>query len=264
MADAWRKYKNFQNVSRTTNTAINDFIAEFEKEYLLAKSAGCDYSDTLLAFRLLEATNLSETDEKFVLTGVNYAEAKDAKNLVEQFKRSLKKFQGQTVVRGEEKIRYDPTLISSVQQVVQEVLAANANTWKGQPLKQRRRSNTDPGDNRRYKGKKNPLCRKDGKVLKCFTCDSEYHMNDVCPKNPANIKKSQPDDRNSRQEFGMCATAVEHDPPKEEKQHSTMHEFVMVAKTVRQLCLMVEEAGVKGVIDSFHCAKFKKNRRSQS
>ena len=37
--------------------------------------AGCEYSDTLLAFRLLEATNLNDTDEKFVLTGVDYSEA---------------------------------------------------------------------------------------------------------------------------------------------------------------------------------------------
>ena len=57
----------------------------FEKEYILAKTAGCEYSDTLLAFRLLEATNLSELDKKFVLSGINYEEAKTNKNLCDQF-----------------------------------------------------------------------------------------------------------------------------------------------------------------------------------
>ena len=61
MADAWSKYKNFQKIARTEIEMINDFIAEFEKEYMLAKSAGCEYNDIILGFRLLEATKLSET-----------------------------------------------------------------------------------------------------------------------------------------------------------------------------------------------------------
>ena len=81
MADAWAKYKAFQKVSRKQNTPINNFIADFEKEYILAKSAGCVYSDTLLAFRLLEATQINEMDEKFVLTGIDFPTAKTQKNL---------------------------------------------------------------------------------------------------------------------------------------------------------------------------------------
>ena len=81
MADAWAKYKSFQKVSRIESVSINNFIADFEKEYLLAKSAGCVYSDTLLAFRLLEATNITETDEKFVLCGIDFPKAKVQSNL---------------------------------------------------------------------------------------------------------------------------------------------------------------------------------------
>ena len=80
MSAAWTKYKNFNKISRGDSVSVNDFIAEFEKEYLLAKSAGCEYSDIILAFRLLEGSRLSETDEKFVLTGVDYPEAKTKKN----------------------------------------------------------------------------------------------------------------------------------------------------------------------------------------
>ena len=72
---------------------MNHFIADFEKEYVLAKTAGCEYSDTLLAFRLLEATKLNEMDEKFVLTGVDFTSAKTKKDLFAQMKASLKKFQ---------------------------------------------------------------------------------------------------------------------------------------------------------------------------
>ena len=96
------------------------------------------FRDTLIAFRLLEATVLNETDEKFVLTGVDYEEAKQQKNLYDQVKASLKKFQGRNVV-GEDKsaLRFDPALVASVA----EALAASG--WKKQGG--RRRSNTDPG-----------------------------------------------------------------------------------------------------------------------
>ena len=93
MSDAWTKYKNFQKLTRKPNQSIPDFIADFEKECVLAKAAGCDYSDTILAFSPLEATNLSGMDEKFVLTGIDFAKGKTEKNLKEQFKQSFKKFQ---------------------------------------------------------------------------------------------------------------------------------------------------------------------------
>ena len=179
MANAWDKYKNFQKISRTDDIPINDFIAEFEKEYILAKSAGCVYSDTLIAFRLLEATVLNDMDEKFVLTGVDYKIVKEQHNLYDQVKWSLKKFQGRNTVVGDERgILYDPALVAGVA----EALVAQG--WRKPGG--RGRSNTDPGDGGKrnsslYKGKKNPL--KDGKPLTCFKCQSEYHMRDKCPNN---------------------------------------------------------------------------------
>ena len=41
-----------------------------------------------------------------------------------------------------------------------------------------------------YKGKKNPL-EEDGKALRCFTCQSEYHLAPKCEEK----KKAQTDDR---------------------------------------------------------------------
>ena len=174
---------------------------------MLAKTAGCEYSDTLLAFRLLEATNLSEMDEKFVLTGINYEEARTKKNLCNQFKASLKKFQGRKTVSSEDKVRYDPALVSSIAQVL------ISEGWKKPPanIKTRRRSNTDPGpppsdlQRPKYKGKKNPLSRKDGSQLKCFKCQSEYHFIDVCPKMTDKEKEKAQADTAPE----MCATSSE-------------------------------------------------------
>ena len=182
MADAWAKYKSFQKVSRIESVSINNFIADFEKEYLLAKSAGCVYSDTLLAFRLLEATNITETDEKFVLCGIDFPKAKVQSNLFDQMKTSLKKFHGRVVVTEQYGggLKFDPNLVASV---------AGALVAQGYKHPGRRRSNTDPGevDNVKrnspsYKGKKNPLGA-NGLPLACFKCESIYHLQDKCDRN---------------------------------------------------------------------------------
>ena len=234
MADAWAKYKAFQKVSRKQNTSINDFIADFEKEYILAKSAGCAYSDTLLAFRLLEATQINEMDEKFVLTGIDFPTAKTQKNLYDQMKSSLKKFHGRKVVtESSAGLNFDPTLVASVT----EALVAQG--WK-KPTG-RRRSNTDPGEpvtvtvkknSSTYKGKKNPL-GPDGKPRACFQCGSIYHMQDF----HRNENKGKP-------ALGLVATTSTIDG----------YEYVMVVDSEEQLCYMVEECGMRGVMDTA-CSK---------
>ena len=186
MADAWAKFKNFQTISRNDSVTINDFIADFEKEYMLAKAAGCEYNDTILGFRLLEATQLTDTDEKFVLTGVDYVKAKTNKDLFEQIKASLKKFQGRKVIGSEDNMVFDPALVANV---AQALLAQGWAKPKG-----RRRSTSDPGefgnsssdpgefDNSSVKPQKvktNPRGR-DGRILTCFKCGSNQHMKDRC------------------------------------------------------------------------------------
>ena len=181
MSSAWTKYKNFNKITRAEGVTVSNYIAEFEKEYLLAKSAGCVYSDIILAFRLLESCSLSEVDEKFVLTGVDYADAKTKQNLFQQVKLSLKKFQGRKMVSSTEegKIKFDAALVASVAQVLV------AQGWKKPGQQGRRRSNTDPGTGEIKSQKKNPKGR-DGKTLTCFLCGSEYHMKDRCDKNKKN------------------------------------------------------------------------------
>ena len=254
MAEAWTRYKNFQKVVRTGDIQVNYFIADFEKEYMLAKTAGCDYSDTLLAFRLLEATKLNEMDEKFVLTGVDFSAAKTKKDLFAQMKASLKKFQGRTIVSlGDDKTKFDPALVANIA----ESLIAQG--WKQPIPRARKRSNTDPGPAERkphstYKGKKNPLGF-DRKPLKCFTCGSEYHMKDKCKENKKSDPNNDKNDSSRKIDMGLLAASLQSGNVQEfMKSISSEFEHVMVADTKEHLCLMVVEAGVRGVIDSA-CSK---------
>ena len=76
LTDMFLKYKRFVRLKKDEDQPINEFIAEFEKVYKDAKQNGCEVSDTVLALSLLESCRLSDTDEKFVLTDVDFKEGK--------------------------------------------------------------------------------------------------------------------------------------------------------------------------------------------
>ena len=111
MTTAWTSYKRFVRLVKTKGQQVTEFIAEFEKEYKKAKDCGCVFSDTVLAFCLLEACKLSDVDEKFVLTGIDFKVGKEKANMLEQVKSSLRKFQSREKVfvesRSEDKIKVD-------------------------------------------------------------------------------------------------------------------------------------------------------------
>ena len=184
MADAWDKFVNFTSFTKKPEQQMEIFIAEWENNYHKAKLVGCEYSDMILAFKLLKDAKLNEIETKLVLTGVNYTEGKSKKDLCEQIKSSLKKFKGRSVII-EEKTKSD---ISGLENVL------IARGWKPPTSKQRRRSRSESPQRRRtndnagrssspqksrkdnYKGRKNPL-EKVGKNFvpkKCFLCKCKH------------------------------------------------------------------------------------------
>lgn len=173
MADAWEKYKKFVHLKKRPEQPITEFIAEFEKTYLKAKEGGCEFSDTVLAFNLLEACDLSATDEKFILTAVDFANGKERKNLADQVKLSLRKFQSRETISQEHRapLKVEESLVAGVK----EVLLAEG--WR--PPHVSGQSGNQP------KGRRNPLGA-NGKPLRCFHCQSEFHMIDRCT-----LKKEQ-------------------------------------------------------------------------
>ena len=83
--------------------------------------AGCIYSDTLLAFCFLEAVNLSENDEKFVLTAVDLEKG----YLTDQIKASLKKFQERAfLLTDKEDMKFELAMVIKMED------ALMAHGWK--------------------------------------------------------------------------------------------------------------------------------------
>ncbi len=101
MTNMWTKHKKFVRLRKAENQSILEFIAEFETAYKEAKDNGCAVSDTVLALNLLEACQLTDTDEKFVMTGVDLKGGKERGDLFDQVKKSMRKFQSRERMSSE-------------------------------------------------------------------------------------------------------------------------------------------------------------------
>ncbi len=208
MADAWNRYVEFSSASRKTDQCMVEFISDWKNIYYKAKKVGCDYSDIILAFKLLQDAKLQEMEVKLVLTGVNYTEAKTKKNLMDQVVESLKKFKGRSAVSGtssdisQVEVKVEPTWLTEAQHVL------IAKGWKPPPKGPRRRSrsmspvrsqSTQSGNPSNYKGKKNRLGA-NHKPIKCHKCKCNhteycncpcvYHLQADCPTKKANEVES--------------------------------------------------------------------------
>ena len=215
MADAWDKFCEFSHFVKASGQTMSEFIAEWENCYFKMKNVQCEYSDLILAFKLLQASQLTEIDTKLVLTGVNYKEGKEKKNMLEQVKDSLKKFKGRPVVLDDKRsVQVSDTLVSEMEEVL--ILKG----WKP-PNKQRRRSrsmspprSTPQPRNPNYKGRKNKL-GEDRKPMKCFKCKCShtencncpcvYHFADKCPgvKTPSTAVEFSKKEDQSNSQLGL-------------------------------------------------------------
>ena len=90
LADSFDKYMKFDRLKRKPNSNMQDFISEWAMAYKKTENAGCTLSPAVLAFKLLDAANLSPIETNLVLTGVNY----EGDDLQGQMERALKKFVG--------------------------------------------------------------------------------------------------------------------------------------------------------------------------
>ncbi len=69
LTEAWLRYRQFEDfrISEGTPLPLSEFIAEWSARLNSAVAAGCEYSDTVLAFKLLERANLAQETVKQVL-----------------------------------------------------------------------------------------------------------------------------------------------------------------------------------------------------
>ena len=131
LADGFDKYISFEKLRRSPNTSIQEFIPEWNTAYRKAVNIGCSLSDKVLAFKLLDAANLSNMERNLVLTGVNYGMI----DLRGQMEIALKKFVGRSVLSGDVERVEDSTYLTSDN--FEQVLAMKGWVKKGGKTKKR-------------------------------------------------------------------------------------------------------------------------------
>ena len=184
---ALRCYNDFESLIRKDRQNIADFILEFEALYNKAKTNGNQFSDDLLAYKLLKAANLSESDERMVKASTSKFEFKSIKE-------TLKRTFGETTgtIREEIRIKQEPlfyTSNSKTQIESEEELTFYTNKWKKNKEKFK-----SPTFSKLNKGKeneqrflkypippgRNPLDRF-GYMTHCNICYSVNHWAATCP-----------------------------------------------------------------------------------
>ena len=281
MTEAWTKYKQFIRLKKQLGQPVTEFIAEFDKAHTRAKESGCEFSDIVLAFNLLESCNLSDTNEKFVLTGIDFKKGKTDKNLLDQVKNSLRKFQsrermscegGCSDAPMESGIKVEKSLVSNVKDALLSdgwqppssyLQQQQQKQQKLPPVVRKKRGEARKGKQPR----KNPR-GSDGKIMKCFQCKSEYHLKNDCNEEPSKkvdhtttmLAKVLADSGVTELSMLCCVReGVSNDLQNEttnievvEKEEQT--ELVLISHDENELCLLVEEAGCRGVLDTA-CSK---------
>ena len=287
MTTAWTKYKEFVRLKKNVDQPVVEFIAEFDKKHKKAKETGCEFSDIVLGFNLLESCNLSETDEKFVLTAVDFKTGKQNKNLLEQIKNSLRKFQSREKLSSyrDDRIKVKEEEDSFVTDIKGALVADG---WT--PPSSSSSTSVVKQNSPFYKGKKNKLGA-DGKPMRCFRCQSEYHMAYECDKKgnmqtktsteanlvvgAGNSSKESPKStalskvlaknrgegtalskvlaKASATDYGMICQ-VSEDVVEAVQCNQEDSELVLVSHEESELCLLIEEAGSRAVLDTA-CSK---------
>jgi hypothetical protein len=69
LTEAWTRYRHFEDYQNCGQPPlpISEFISEWSARLNSALAAGCEYSDTVLAFKLLERANLGQAALRQVL-----------------------------------------------------------------------------------------------------------------------------------------------------------------------------------------------------
>ena len=235
MADAWDKFSEFNSFVKKPDQAMEIFIAEWMNRYHKAKKVGCEYSDMILAFKLLKDSKLNEMDTKLVLTGVDYEKGKRDKDLCQQIQDSLKKFKGRAIILEEQR---KVTAIDGME----EVLIAKG--WKPPPKQRRRsRSMSPPRQKSNYKGRKNPLEKVGDNYIprKCWKCRCNHTVSCNCPcvyhyaPDCTENKKSQ--EKGSKADLGLFMEASVK-PLLEKKEDEKV---LVVDESIEELALVTSE-----------------------
>ena len=209
----YEAYLNFEKCKKNENEDIKTFVMRFDKQSNIAKKKNVKYPNLVLAFKLLDNSGLSEVDRKLVLSEMDFTKENE---VYDDTKKALLKYKSEGVcsrnansIKSEYQIKLEESamIAKSADDIEGLEMALVAAGWS----KPRSSSNPDSGSSRwnsswnsrgrgnggrfngsytKYNSKnknmsqdqqsgRNP--KKNGEYLRCFSCDSIFHMKHQCP-----------------------------------------------------------------------------------
>ena len=211
LSEAYEAYTEFDRFRRSQVTTMENYVTEFEKLYNKTKKFKMDLPQPVLAFKLLECSELDMKDRQLVLTGVDYSKVDD---LFKQMCSSLKKFFGQQAASSKDMSDNSGIKVESAC-LTSEDVNYNRNrygrgagfrgrgSYRGRGSGARGYYNNRTG-NRGYdnwessNSKGNQAVYKsinpngpDGQPLRCLSCDSIRHLVKQCPHSYENLSKKK-------------------------------------------------------------------------
>ena len=170
--------------------------------------------------------------------------------MLEQVKLSVRKFQSRDNLTSENRVKLDEALVSNIKEAL---------VSEGWMPPTRTKSYGDsarnlPQNSSNYKGKKN-LLGNDGEPLTCFNCQSEYHFSDKCElKKKASGKENKKKKENLSNADTMLSVLLKQRAKGVRYYRESNEEEVMMTHDEEELCFLLEEAGIRGVLDTA-CSK---------
>ena len=211
LSEAYETYVEFDRFRRSKVgvSSMEDYVIEFEKLYNKTKKFKMELPQPVLAFKLLECSDLEMKDRQLVLTGVDYDKTT---TLFKQMSTSLKKFFGQQAASSKEMADVSGIKVESVNMMSEDVNYAR-NRFTGFRGNQNYRGNSVNRGNRghgHFRGNFNrgrgfsggyneslynpkPVNPDgpDGQPLRCLSCDSIRHLVKQCPHSYENMAKQK-------------------------------------------------------------------------
>ncbi|CAG2223740.1 unnamed protein product [Mytilus edulis] len=190
LSEAYEAYSEFDRFRRSKVISMEEYVTEFEKLYNKTKKFKMELPQPVLAFKLLEYSELEMKDRQLVLTGVNYEQVE---SLFKQMATSLKKFFGQQASKD----MGDRIKVESACMADEEVNYSRNRFGRGRGYRGNQSSNRAgdyrPQSNSNYKAKFNKSVNSngpDGLPLRCLSCDSIRHLVKQCPHSYENMAKA--------------------------------------------------------------------------
>lgn len=185
----WEYFQDFENYEKGEGESILQYIANFDTYYSKLKlnlEETLTLPSSILAFKLLKGAKLTEEQRLVVMTSMDFDKLE---SLYTQAKKSLKKFfgshdAGYNTSNAGLNIKSEPVFYTSSNGRGKNVSFAGAGS-----MINRGNSYTQGSSQGKHATQKDINPRgKDGKVLRCYGCDSYRHMGSVCKDTAVNVK----------------------------------------------------------------------------